>query len=200
MPVNPAPADPRTRKEILAAAGRLFSERGFANVSIRDICDASRVTPPTIYYYFGNKNKLFQEVIRSSLSLQDFQMTLIAAEEAQFDPAGRLCAFVHHYLSHFPREFFNPGMFLESSTQLSPISFEQVRSEFQTLNDLAQQILRAGIRSGDFKDVNVVAATEYLMNLLMAYVLGEVHYGQSHDPDATTNFICDLFLNGIKDP
>jgi hypothetical protein len=49
-----------------------------------------------------------------------------------------------------------------------------------------------------FKPVDPDRATEYLMNLLMAYVLGEVHYGQSHQPDDASRFITDMFLNGLR--
>ncbi len=192
------PDEPGTRDYILSVASRLFSENGFANVSIRDICEDAGVTPPTIYYYFGNKDRLFQAVISRTLSLKDFRETLVKVVEKQPDPGAKLGAFIHHYLAAFPRGFFNPGMFLQSSTQLYGASTERVMDEFLAINELARKIIRAGIQAGSFKSVDVDKTTEYLMNLLMAYVLGEVHYYQSHDPDKAAPFITDLFLNGLQ--
>ena len=186
------------RDDILAVAARLFSEGGFANVSIRDICETAGVTPPTVYYYFGNKGKLFQAVIRRMLSLADFRASLIEALGEHPDPKGRLEIFIDHYLAYFPRGFFNPGMFLESSTKLYDVSTERVMSEFEVINRLAREIIRDGVTNGQFKDIDADKATEYLMNLLMSYVLGEVHYRQFHEPGETAKFICDLFLNGLS--
>jgi AcrR family transcriptional regulator len=192
------PKDLRTRDEILTAAGQLFAERGFANVSIRDICDAAGVTPPTVYYYFGNKERLFQAVIRGSLSLDGFRVSLAEAVQRHSEPDAQLGAFIHHYLASMPRGFFNPGMFLNNTTQLTEFSTDRVRSEFEAIDELARQSIAAGMESGMFKQVDLDRATEYLMNLLMAYVLGEVHYGQSHEPDETSRFITDMFLNGLR--
>ena len=51
-------------KKILEVAKELFTQRGFANVAVRDICRAADVTPPTLYYYFKNKEALFDAVVR----------------------------------------------------------------------------------------------------------------------------------------
>jgi len=192
------PEDPGTREYILSVASRLFSERGFANVSIRDICDDAGVTPPSIYYYFGNKDQLFQAVIRRTLSLKDFRETLVKAVEKQPDPETKLGVFIHQYLASFPRGFFNPGMFLQSSTQLYGISTERVIDEFRTINQLATRIIQEGIQREIFSETDADKVTQYLMNLLMAYVLSEVHYYQPFDPDEAAPFITDLFLNGLR--
>lgn len=197
MPTDNIPSDPGTREYILSVATRLFSERGFANVSIRDICEAAGVTPPTIYYYFGNKDHLFQAVISRTLSLKDFRETLVKAVKKQPDPGAKLGAFIHHYLAAFPRGFFNPGMFLQSTTQVVGPSTELVMAEFLAINATAKEIIQEGIQMGVFKPVDADKATEFLMNLLMSFVLGEVHYYQSHDPDETASFIADLLLNGL---
>ncbi|MFC1878836.1 TetR/AcrR family transcriptional regulator [Chloroflexota bacterium] len=192
------PKEPGTREYILSVASRLFSERGFASVSIRDICEPAGVTPPTIYYYFGNKDRLFQLVISRTLSLKDFRETLVAAVEKQSDPRAKLSAYIQHYLDSFPRGFFNPGMFLQTSTQLYGKSTEQVLNEFQAINKMTRSIIQEGVQTGAFRKVDIDMATEYLGTLLMAFVLVEVHYYQLRDPHELTPFITDLFLNGLN--
>jgi TetR/AcrR family transcriptional regulator len=53
-----------TRAAVLAAAERLFAERGFANTSLRDISTASGVSHPLIHHHFGSKEELYQAVKR----------------------------------------------------------------------------------------------------------------------------------------
>ena len=54
-------ADPRQR--LLDVGLRLFANRGYAGTSVQDITDEAQVTKPTLYYYFGNKEGLFQALV-----------------------------------------------------------------------------------------------------------------------------------------
>ncbi len=47
----------------------LFSQRRFHEVGIREICDRAKVSPKTIYKYFGNKDQLIIACIKSDLKL-----------------------------------------------------------------------------------------------------------------------------------
>ena len=197
MAINDKQLEPDTREQILMVASRLFSERGFASVSIRDICDETAITPPTIYYHFGNKDQLFQEVINRMLSLEDFWQSLFKSIEQQSDPKTKLAIFIQHYLGVFPRSFFNPGMFLQTSTKLYGESTQRVANEFKGIHKLAGMIIQEGIDSGEFRNVDPDQATEYFMTLLMAYVLVDTHYNQSDDLNKSALFITDMFLNGL---
>jgi AcrR family transcriptional regulator len=48
----------QTRDEILAAARRLFAERGYARTSVRDIAAAAAVSAQTVYDSIGSKQAL----------------------------------------------------------------------------------------------------------------------------------------------
>jgi AcrR family transcriptional regulator len=66
-----------TRKRILAAARRLFSQDVYRNVGTRDIAAAAGVNLTLINRYFGSKKNLFSEVVlsmgRSVLSLDEMR-------------------------------------------------------------------------------------------------------------------------------
>ena len=53
----------KTKENILSVAERLFVERGYDSVSIKDITDAAGLTKGHIYYYFENKQALFDAVL-----------------------------------------------------------------------------------------------------------------------------------------
>jgi AcrR family transcriptional regulator len=50
--------DPPAKREILRAAIKLFSERGLAATSIRDIAEESGYTNPALYKHFASKEEL----------------------------------------------------------------------------------------------------------------------------------------------
>jgi AcrR family transcriptional regulator len=60
----PEPPPSETREQLLAAAERLFAERGFAGVSVRVIAAEAGVNWSLVGYYFRGKDGLLAEVYR----------------------------------------------------------------------------------------------------------------------------------------
>lgn len=61
QPTEDAPRESSpVRRRILAESTRMFAERGFAQVTIREIAAAAGVEAPTIYHYFGDKRSLYR--------------------------------------------------------------------------------------------------------------------------------------------
>ncbi|UGV25263.1 TetR/AcrR family transcriptional regulator [Rhodopseudomonas boonkerdii] len=56
------------RNAIAAVALKLFSESGFSAVSTKELGEAAGVNPALIYYYFADKDDLFQFVVRKALA------------------------------------------------------------------------------------------------------------------------------------
>lgn len=56
-----------TREQILSAAWDLFSEKGFENVSVRDVTNAANVNLASVSYHFGGKDGLIQETVKKCL-------------------------------------------------------------------------------------------------------------------------------------
>ncbi|MCF6228265.1 MAG: TetR/AcrR family transcriptional regulator [Planctomycetes bacterium] len=54
-----------TRHRILQEGSRLFAERGYDAVSVREIVEAAGVKKPTLYYYFENKEGLAIEILKA---------------------------------------------------------------------------------------------------------------------------------------
>jgi AcrR family transcriptional regulator len=54
-----------TRERIVETALRLFSERGTAAVSVRELADTAGVTVPGLYYHFASKADVIREVYRA---------------------------------------------------------------------------------------------------------------------------------------
>ncbi len=54
---------PNNRTFILSSALSLFSQRGYDAVSVREITELAKISKPTLYYYFGNKEGLLRTLI-----------------------------------------------------------------------------------------------------------------------------------------
>ena len=60
-----------TRERVLAAAARLFAERGFESATIAAIAAEAGVSPETVYAAFRNKRTLLGELIRAAVRGSD---------------------------------------------------------------------------------------------------------------------------------
>jgi AcrR family transcriptional regulator len=76
------PSD-RTRASILDAAERLYADRGFADVTLRDIVAAADVNLAAVNYHFGSKDELIAELFVSrSLATNRERLNELKAAEA----------------------------------------------------------------------------------------------------------------------
>src|ERR1041384_5766863 len=83
-------ASDQTRSAIITAAERLYAERGFADVTMRDIVAAADVNLAAVNYHFGSKDELIAElfVTRSIATNRERLSELRAAEQAGDGPAN----------------------------------------------------------------------------------------------------------------
>lgn len=50
--------------QLMVIAAEAFARNGFTGISMREVSSACGVSLPTLYYYFGSKDKLFEAVCR----------------------------------------------------------------------------------------------------------------------------------------
>jgi hypothetical protein len=80
--------DISTREKILQRAHKLFAEKGYNGVSIREISTAAEVNVAAVNYHFKNKENLFQETVKASIQLMTEDIRLIYAEDESISVEG----------------------------------------------------------------------------------------------------------------
>ena len=67
-----------TREQILDAAWELFAERGFEDVSVRDVTTAAGVNLASVSYHFGGKEGLIQETVKRCMNpINQYRLRLL---------------------------------------------------------------------------------------------------------------------------
>src|SRR5690625_2248492 len=69
-----------TREKIMDVARELLSEKGYANVSMRQIANEINCSHGAIYYHFKNKAELFYALVEDHFLLLEQKMTEIMEE------------------------------------------------------------------------------------------------------------------------
>ncbi len=78
------PGNPDTREAIVAAARRLFVEKGFDAATMRAIAAEAQVDPALVHHYFGTKEQLFVSVMQFPMAPSEMigEVTAGGAEQA----------------------------------------------------------------------------------------------------------------------
>jgi len=185
-------------QRILEVAKELFTQRGFANVAVRDICRAADVTPPTLYYYFKNKEALFDAVVRGSITMTEFIGRLNEECEKTNESQSQIQTFTRTYLSYFPRDHLNVGLYLRHSTQLDPIGRITLSNELARIQSLLTQIIRRGIKRGEFRKTDPRMAAECLLGMMHRFVFQRIHFQRNYNASEAASYIAYFFLRSMK--
>lgn len=81
-----------TRAAIVAAADRLFHERGYGHTSFADIAEAVELSRGNFYYHFRTKDEILDAVIERRLA--ERAALLARWEQETGDPAERIRRFI----------------------------------------------------------------------------------------------------------
>ncbi|MDA4122565.1 MAG: TetR/AcrR family transcriptional regulator [Thaumarchaeota archaeon] len=184
---------------ILEAAARLFTEKGYANVSIRDVCRAAETSPPTIYYYFKNKKGLFDAAVSQRVSLGGFIANL-RETTSKGDTATRVSKFIEVYLDSFPTQAFQPGLYMIESAKLDHASAAKISEQLDQARSIATSIVERGIKEGDLRRVEPESAADCLIGMLNHVVFQQFHFSKLKDPKKWKSFITQFFLDAMLAP
>jgi len=99
---NAASAD--TRQRLIAAAATLFAERGFQNVTVRQICTASSANVAAVNYHFGDKAGLYRAVVTFAIQIMLETNELSQRAGEGLSPEDQLRGFVRVYVSRLAGE------------------------------------------------------------------------------------------------
>jgi AcrR family transcriptional regulator len=100
QPAKPPQVRRRTavrRRELIAAAARLFAARGYYAVTVDDLGEALGISGPALYRHFSSKQALLVAVFDQVIEIQREQ--LAEALSGASDPAGALEAMVRLHVS-----------------------------------------------------------------------------------------------------
>jgi AcrR family transcriptional regulator len=99
---NAASAD--TRQRLIDAAATLFAERGFQNVTVRQICTASSANVAAVNYHFGDKAGLYRAVVTFAIQIMLETNELSQRAGDGLSPEEQLRGFVRVYVSRLTGE------------------------------------------------------------------------------------------------
>ncbi len=126
------------RDRLLDAAEELFCEHGFEGASIRDIAASAKCNIASVNYYFGGKEKLYQEVWRRHLILmRDVRIASIDKVMSKSDGKPQL----EVLLKSFAEAFIGPLVDESRARRLGKLWAREMIDQHLPANMFAQEIV-----------------------------------------------------------
>ncbi|WP_277057316.1 TetR/AcrR family transcriptional regulator [Trichlorobacter lovleyi] len=153
------------RQRLLDAALQLFSSKGYAATSVRELVEAAGVTKPVLYYYFKNKEGLYLALMGDGLA--EFHQV---AEQARLAPGSvreRICgyctALLDIFVGRLPVARLIYAIYYGPPQGAPHIDFE---ASFSTMLTHMEQLVGEGISTGEFREVDPVDTAWAIVALL----------------------------------
>lgn len=155
-------------QRILEAASEEFAVKGYAGARVDAIAKKAKVNKASIYYYLGDKQKVYEEVLGSVF--QETAKRLISESEKATSPEEKIRAFIQ-----------NIARSVDKNSHMAPIMLREVVSGGKHLPDAAildmariisqlDNILTQGRDANHFQEVSpillhlMIIGTIFLLN------------------------------------
>lgn len=160
-----------SRAAILKAAVKEFAEHGIAGARTDAIAQAAHVNKALLYYYFKDKESLYEAVLEHVFSgLRD---TVVPVLDTNAPPREKLLNYLGAYFDYiaanprFPRvvqgEWIRTGS--ERTPQMQRIAKEYFRPIYQKLGEVLQQ----GIAAGEFRAIDPMHFVPSMVAIIVFY-------------------------------
>jgi AcrR family transcriptional regulator len=191
-------------RQLIEAALDVFGERGLAGARLEDIARRAGVSKGTIYLYFPNKEALFCEMIRQTMSvgLVDTQARIMAGTGS---PTEQLRAYVRgmwEYLRSPAFEKVYRLMMGEIHNFPSLLQFFIAEVSQRSLG-FAADIVRRGTQTGEFRPQDPDVAARMLHALTVKHGIWcaqreQIPFLAHHTDDEVLEQLLDFYLHAIQ--
>jgi AcrR family transcriptional regulator len=156
------------KEYILDVAERLFAEQGFEAITIREISKEADINIAMVSYYFGSKEKLYEEVITRKLISSELIRVHI---EKYVRQSEKLFALVDLFIQKFfERRQFQNIIFREMAMNQRTVMAELITTRIHQNFLLMSEVIQKGIRNKEFRKVDVDLTVMSMVGIIRMYI------------------------------
>ncbi|OLB66694.1 MAG: hypothetical protein AUI10_01970, partial [Actinobacteria bacterium 13_2_20CM_2_72_6] len=159
--------EPAVRRRLVAAATRLFAEKGYENASVSEIVAAAGVTKGSMYHYFQAKDDLLFEIYHRVLAMQMDRLDRLAAGPGT--AIDRLRAVAVDVVVTTVEHQDEATVFFLSMHLLDPDKRATVRAERRRYHERFRELVEEGQAAGLFR-------LDVAPDLAVHFFFGSVHH------------------------
>jgi len=189
----------RHKEEILATSLKLFSDKGFHNVSMQQVAEESEFAVGTLYKFFESKDALFAELIGACAHrISDILLPIL---DGSVDEKQKIINYIEAYKQIVENNARSIRLYLSQNLQSALTLRPDVEPETDAVREVilrkVSEIFESGIRKGVFKDIDPWITTLSLFAMLESLIFTAVKNPESISMEKGISSINELFFKGI---
>jgi len=151
--------------DIITAAAKVFQTKGYHAATVQDIADAVGILKGSLYHHVKSKEDLLYLIVKEPIARIYEEMAEIVASDR---PAGeKLRRAIATHLDAFDRHYPHLFVYLHEREEMKRRFREQFKLSPKQYERCWQQILREGVKSGEFRpDLDVQVVSYGLLGML----------------------------------
>ena len=152
-------------EDIITAAAKVFQTKGYHAATVQDIADAVGILKGSLYHHVKSKEDLLYLIVKEPIARIYERMAEIAASDL---PAGeKLRRAILAHLEAFDRHYPHLFVYLHEREEMKRRFREQFKLSPKQYERCWQQILREGVKSGEFRpDIDVPVVSYGLLGMV----------------------------------
>lgn len=152
------------RKYILDKARVVFSEKGYKNVTMKDIVDACEISRGGLYLYFSSTQELFLAVLEDEVD-EDDEEAVVAALSGDASAGDMLAIFLKEQKKAILRKKNNLTVATYEYFSVHKVSVKDnpLKNQFDTAVRIVEKLIENGVETGEFYCENPVGCARNLM-------------------------------------
>jgi len=141
------------RGRLLDSAAALFSTKGYAATTVREIVGRAGVTKPVLYYYFRSKEGIYLDLMQRPLrGFVEHLKDAMKEKGTSRERLARLCLLAYDdFVANLSLARVMFSIYYGPPQGAPFVDFDAVQLKFQ---ECLVQVLREGVRGGEFRRGN----------------------------------------------
>ena len=165
------------KQHILDSARKVFVEKGFKNVTMKDIVEACEISRGGLYLYFDNTEQILLEILQMEAEEADDLFTGHISEEDT--AADILTLFLKEQKKELlqKKDNLTVAVYEYSFAHQSTDKNNMMRRQFDAGVKVLEKLIEAGIASGEFYCENPKGAASNIMYVLEGMKINAQTFG-----------------------
>ncbi len=186
----------RHKMEILNTAMRLFSEKGFHNVSMNEIAAEAEFATGTLYNFFSSKEALYEEIMAQCA--ERVLGKALPTLDSDDDERNRIASFIQAGVETFRENAAVIRLSLQATGGPAVGTNDPQKKEIHSrLVGKLAEVLTSGIRRGVFRDIDSTVVAMALLAAIESLIFLAARDGQEGLLEQRMAHLEELFFKGI---
>ena len=164
MPLPVASTRKRRSAEVIAAAAKVFAQRGYHGATTQDIADVLGMRQASLYYYFDSKDAALEAVCANGV--EDYAEHAQAVLRSPGRAADKVAKLVFQHLAPMKERLDFTLVFLGERRFLPSPARKRIRAIERRYERIIERVIQQGVDAGEFRaDLDARMATLALLGL-----------------------------------